>query len=320
MREKRTTVADLANELGVSLCTINKALNGKPGIGEPLRVRVLRLARERNYTVNRVARVMARKPLRIAVVPAAGHRETRLRFQRGMDDAFAALRDCNVHKLDWDGGELWADSPPDAAVLVHRTLDAEQERRLADAGIPFVYLGTDAAGSRRLGCVRSDAARVGRLAAELIAAGLPPGAEVAILTGSAAYCDHAEKVESCRDELRRRGLSVVAVAEHRDNPAAIPPLWRELRGRFPNLRGLYSGTGVSGGIFDACEGLRTVATDLTEESRTALAARKIAAAVNQNCERAGETAIRLLYRFLNDREPFPDRLAIPPEAVLQNSL
>ncbi|HKM44495.1 MAG TPA: LacI family DNA-binding transcriptional regulator [Dysgonamonadaceae bacterium] len=56
MKKKRITMRDLAKLANVSVATISMALNGKEGIGEETRERVLNLAKEYNYLVNRNAR------------------------------------------------------------------------------------------------------------------------------------------------------------------------------------------------------------------------------------------------------------------------
>ena len=38
---ERITIKDIAARLGVSICTVNKALTGKPRIGEATRLRII---------------------------------------------------------------------------------------------------------------------------------------------------------------------------------------------------------------------------------------------------------------------------------------
>ncbi|MDF2958553.1 MAG: LacI family transcriptional regulator [Paenibacillus sp.] len=48
-RKKKTTLDELANELGISRFTVSKALRGLPGMSEETRQAVLELARKRGY-------------------------------------------------------------------------------------------------------------------------------------------------------------------------------------------------------------------------------------------------------------------------------
>lgn len=54
-----TTAKALADDLGVSLATISRALNGKPGISSKLREKILNEAAERNTYISQVARMLA---------------------------------------------------------------------------------------------------------------------------------------------------------------------------------------------------------------------------------------------------------------------
>ena len=66
--QKNVTIKDIANEVGVSLGTVNKALTGKPGISERRRLEIQQVAQNMGYEVNSVAQIMSRKPMTIGVV------------------------------------------------------------------------------------------------------------------------------------------------------------------------------------------------------------------------------------------------------------
>src|SRR6478609_7328075 len=58
-RAKRThkpRIKDIAEQLGVSVATVSRALNDKPGVADDLRRRVIEMARELDFTPNMAAR------------------------------------------------------------------------------------------------------------------------------------------------------------------------------------------------------------------------------------------------------------------------
>ncbi len=59
MKKKRITVVDVAKAAGVSLMTVSRAINGREGIGEETRARILDLARQMNYQPSQIARSLA---------------------------------------------------------------------------------------------------------------------------------------------------------------------------------------------------------------------------------------------------------------------
>ncbi|MEV4187450.1 LacI family DNA-binding transcriptional regulator, partial [Streptosporangium canum] len=46
---RRPTIADIAERVGVSKGAVSFALNGRPGVGEATRARILQVAKEMNW-------------------------------------------------------------------------------------------------------------------------------------------------------------------------------------------------------------------------------------------------------------------------------
>ena len=68
MNEKRVTIYDIAEKAGVSVGTVNRALNGKGRISEQTRERILDIAKELGYTVNAAAQGLRRAPIKIGAI------------------------------------------------------------------------------------------------------------------------------------------------------------------------------------------------------------------------------------------------------------
>lgn len=69
MSTHRTSLKDLAEKLGVSIATVSRALNGKPGIGQELQERVKELAKQMDYRPNPFAQSLRKEaPKMIGVV------------------------------------------------------------------------------------------------------------------------------------------------------------------------------------------------------------------------------------------------------------
>lgn len=64
----RPTIKEIANNLGVSLGTVHRAIYGKPGVGEEMREKVLAEVKRLNYQIDEAASSLKRKELHIAVV------------------------------------------------------------------------------------------------------------------------------------------------------------------------------------------------------------------------------------------------------------
>lgn len=69
MKKRRTSLKDLAEELGVSIATVSRALRNSHEVGEELREKVKALAKERNYRPNPFAQSLRKEaPKMIGVV------------------------------------------------------------------------------------------------------------------------------------------------------------------------------------------------------------------------------------------------------------
>jgi len=70
-KQHRTSLKDLARELGVSIATVSRALRESPEIGKEMQVRVKALAKQLNYRPNPFAQSLRREAPRVigVVVP-----------------------------------------------------------------------------------------------------------------------------------------------------------------------------------------------------------------------------------------------------------
>lgn len=57
--KKRTTIADVARAVNVSLMTVSRAMNNKPGLSKELRQKILEVAAEMDYRPSQIARGLA---------------------------------------------------------------------------------------------------------------------------------------------------------------------------------------------------------------------------------------------------------------------
>ncbi|GHF41183.1 DNA-binding LacI/PurR family transcriptional regulator [Amycolatopsis bartoniae] len=165
---KRPTIADIAKAAGVSKGAVSYALNGRPGVAESTRERILEIARSLGWApssaaralsdgragaigliVDRPARVLAAEPYFMQLIAGI---ETAL-----ADGPFALL----LQVTDDPEAELatyrrwWAERRVDGVLIVDLRIGDPRVPLLAELGLPAVVLGRPEDGDR-LPCVWTD--------------------------------------------------------------------------------------------------------------------------------------------------------------------
>jgi len=85
---KRPTLADIASVANVSLMTVSRALNNKPGVSEELRKKIMRLADQMEYQPNTIARSLAtNRTATIGLVVPDNTNPFFAEIARGVEDA-----------------------------------------------------------------------------------------------------------------------------------------------------------------------------------------------------------------------------------------
>ncbi len=149
--KRRTSLKDLARELGVSIATVSRALRSSPEIGKEMQQRVKELAKLKNYRPNPFAQSLRREAPKIlgVVVP---HLETHYyaAILAGIEAEAAkegySVISANSHE-DFEAEARTIDNFVSMhvegviACLAQTTTDYKPFEVLSDMGIPLVFFG-----------------------------------------------------------------------------------------------------------------------------------------------------------------------------------
>lgn len=335
------TITTLAGKLGLSVCTVNKALYGKPRISAATARRVRKMAAALGYRPNLLARALARPALSIGLVypdawpshiglliGAARASLERLRERRvqawlrpipeGDPAAFlAALTGLVADKVS--GLILCLSAYAPAALR-------QAWQMLESARIPFILLGSNFPDGPQLCSVWHDCRRCGRMAAEVLG-WLAPGRPLGVFIGRRGLLDHDLKVAGFRGWVRHSRQVLAGIGETHDDPARGYPAARDFFRQHPDVRGIYIGTENAAGI---CRYLKesglsgkvkVVATGASDEVARGLAGGGIQCSINQQQPLQGRLAASILYDYLEaGRAPQAAEILVTPELILQNTL
>lgn len=217
--KNRVTIKDVAAKSGYSLGTVHIALNGKPGISEETRNKILEVARELDYRPNFAAASLNRKSKRIVgCFPSAeGHNQYYYpSLWYGFQNAYAEQgRDMNVELLQcpynsFSEREISSDAEQ-AGVISLNALRAELEAGTIDGmvldgntspfteaelaqfvaqGLALTMVDRDMENSGRLSCVLGDYKVIGATVAELITGRIASYGSILMCAGEPSIYSH----------------------------------------------------------------------------------------------------------------------------------
>lgn len=157
MEERNLTIADIAQELGVSKTTVSRAMSGKGRIGEETRKRVQEYVETHHYSPNVVAKGLAQnKTFNLGLVLPGDYQIEELPFFQkcmmgisrtasaaGYDVLLSMVTADKITQLE----RAVTNRKIDGAILTRTLADDVPMRYLKESGVPFVAIGsTDDAG------------------------------------------------------------------------------------------------------------------------------------------------------------------------------
>jgi LacI family transcriptional regulator len=339
-RKKPPGIREIAESLGLSIGTVDRALHDRPGINQETRRRILQRAKELGYRPNLAARfLVSRKPLRIGVnlpreiasffdlVRAGileGVRSVETSDVQVIHRSYPGLGDGEEEALaealadDVQGLIMVPGQPATLAPLL---------KKAAERGLPVVCVNTDAPEVEHLVTVCVDSLTTGSLVGELMGRFLGGRGRVMVVTGQLGTIDHAQKVAGFRRALSEMwpDLRIAAVVEAHDRESEAYEKSRQVLTSTPDITGVYVSTVNSVPVLRAVEDVGLAApTVITSDLFPALAplieSGRVAATMYQRPSIQGQLAFGTLYRFLVDEiRPHPV-IRLAPHIVMQSNL
>ncbi|UYN98832.1 MAG: LacI family DNA-binding transcriptional regulator [Devosia sp.] len=302
--KRRATVHDVARAAGVSLATVDRVLNGRPGVraatSEKVEAAIAQLGFSRDLNASLMAR--ARDLSLVFLIPdgsnefmdglaasVAGRTGTALadridlktRRVRALDPADLARHLNDLDPRLCDCAAIVATEDPGVTAAV----DAANRR-----GIVIMTLVSDLPGSARRHFIGIDNVAAGRTAASLLGRFLPQGGKVALVAGSLHLRDHADRLAGFEATLAREfpAISLIGPLEGHDERTETAALVSAILADHPDLAGLYNLGAGNTGLVSALErsgragSLRVIAHELTEPTRAGLKSGAIDVVLDQN--------------------------------------
>jgi LacI family transcriptional regulator len=337
----RVGIQDIADALGVSCGTVDRALHNRPGVKPATQRKVLNAARQLGYRPNLAARYLSSQkhitigvclPLEVAyffddvregIVEAASAYEALgvkilyRPYKRFGQHEVEALRDMLEEEIS---GLVLAPG-------YHEELRGDIEKA-AHRGIPVVCVVTDAPGTERLTSVSVDRFAHGALAGELMSHLLGGEGGALVFIGTRAVFDHEEKLrgfESSFHQHAPRGR-ILGVVETHDEQEEAYEKCRKALAHYRAAKGIYVATANSIRVIQALDEMglsgkiKVIGSDLFPAMVPIIEAGKMAATIHQRPREQGSTAIRAIVRFLAQGVRPAPQILLDPTIVMRSNL
>ncbi|HKO19418.1 MAG TPA: LacI family DNA-binding transcriptional regulator [Acidobacteriaceae bacterium] len=339
--QRRAGIRQIADALGISIGSVDRALHNRAGVSPRTRDRVLKMAQKLNYAPNLAARnLKLNRHIRIGVfLPeqiACFFNPLRAGIRSACRDATSANIDLSFYSFPhlgegdveclernhWENFDGTIIAPGNPARLNGVLGVAESSRK------PVVFVATDAHRLHRLSSVAVESSISGSIAAELLGQIIREPRPVAVLTGDLKVQDHSEKLRGFAAGLALHAphLTLLPAIESHDSPEHAYRGTLNLLESNPALGGMYISTANSISVIRAVEKsgrlgeIRIIATDLFPELSQLIEAGQVFASLVQRPHRQGWLAFEILSQYLITGKVPRRNIRLAPHIALKSNL
>lgn len=339
----RPTVYDIAAEAGVSVATVDRVLNRRPGVRAHTIERVEAAIAKLNYVRDIAATNLAKqRTYSLAFIvpegPNAFMRQLESDIRQEIERARAERTEIELVTVPaFDTAALAkaldnidATRVCGVAFVAIESLDVQAAvDRLKRAGLHLVTLVSDLPNSRRDHYAGIDNVAAGRTAASLLGRFLcGRTGKVAVIAGSMTVRDHVERKLGFDQVMRFEfpNLQVLPTLEGFDDPGVVEGILRKCLEEHSDIIGLYSLGAGNRGVIAALKKsklagkLRVIAHEATVHVREALVDGTFDAVLNQNSGHEVRSAIRVLKALTDGQKPVEAQERIRIDVFLRDNL
>lgn len=330
----------VAKRAGVSVATVDRVLNSRPGVRPETAARVDEVVRELNYRPSSLAARMARIDVRrfLFLLPNGSNEffqsiEHDVRSasdrspEKGLEVELRHIDVFNGHRLAEALDGVGDDYGGVATVALDHPAVRDAIDTLVGRGVHVVTLVSDLPGSRRARFIGIDNHAAGRTAASLLGrfCGGKKG-KVGLIAGSLALRDHAERKFGFEQVLSQEydDLEVLPALEGFDDDDRSQTAAQQILNTEPELVALYSAGAGNAGIIRALEThprkVTFIAHELSPVSRRGLLKGTVDAIISQDAAHEVRSVLRVLSALCEDQAIVESQERIRIEIFLRDNL
>ncbi|GLO72562.1 LacI family transcriptional regulator [Phaeobacter inhibens] len=340
---RRPTIIDLARESGLSIATVDRALNGRPNVSDRAIARVAESAEKIGFygaglALMRAAESM-RPKLRLGFVLQKPEQYFYQNLGNSLDKEARARVDVQASAVvtypatqsaeDYERVIKQTGESCDAIAVVAPNLPQVSQAlgRLRDAGKPVFTMLNDLGHADRLEYFGTDNLKVGRIAAWMLTTHLRAPGKLAVFVGSSRWHSHMLRETGFQSYLRDHAptFEKMEAMINLDTRQLTYEATIDLLDRTPELRGMYiAGGGMEGAIAALREvrppgKIALVVNELTPESRAALSDRYVVMAIGTPVRALSRACVQTMIDAAFKRSTAPQTI-LPSELHVTESV
>jgi LacI family transcriptional regulator len=335
----RNTIVDVARKAGVSTATVDRVLNGRPGVSAANRHRVLHAAKELGYLPFEGMVALPSRPVHLEfLIPMVqnGFMGELVSSIRSFAATVPLVASCTIRALEGFGPDSLLQALETVSmrtsgiglVTADHPKSREAIRRVCDAGLRVITIASDLPGSGRSAYAGVDNTVAGRTAALLMGRMAAAGGPVGLFLGSRAYDGHQGREAGFRAVLEQDfpSLSLLPPIETGESSDRTRAAMTQLLRSTPNLAGVYCVGAGRTGIVTALEEVRpqrrplVFMHDLTDRTHAWLADGTIDVVIDQNVQLVAEQAVIRLLGAIATSAPQLRLKDIEPRIILRENI
>lgn len=334
-------IKQIADALGVSIGTVDRALHNRKGVSPKTRAKVLKMAEKLSYSPNVAARSLKlQRRLRIGVYLPSQIASYYDSLRNGIRSAAGAEASASIElkffeypslgegdmevmtKSNWTQFDGLILAPGHPARMASIFAKAEELQK------PIVCVTTDAPRMNRLASISADSFVSGGMAAELLGKWLREPGEVALFTGDLHVQDHADKLRGFAASLATYAnhLTLLPAVETHDSYEMAYKAAKAILSKHPKLCGVYINTANCLPVLKALresrrgEDVEIITTDLFPEMVHAIEAGEVSASLYQRPFTQGRLALEALAGYLARGTQPKQQTRLAPHLIVRSNL
>lgn len=316
---QKVTMSMIAQRAGVSIGTVDRALNDRGRINDDTKQNILNIAKELKYQPNKMASALSKKKkLKLAVVMPKSPNYFMDKLRQGVEEAYLELLDYGTEieyifsdTLDPDEQEpILRNINPNMYDGIALNAGGESLRpaidRLVDSGMPVVAFNTDVSSSKRSFYVGENSYKNGRVAGELMGRMLEKKGEILVFLGFKDVSSHKERCKGFVDVVKEMypEINILGIIEHHDNEEEANKKMGEILESGQIIDGIFCVStpgvvGVGKCLREHDQHICLIGYDVNELTSCLLKEGYCSAVMFQDPQRQGFEAVALLNKMLN---------------------